>query len=556
MNENEQKNPDKRLVTGVIIYAVVFFLIIALSNLGAINSFLAKLLDILAPVLLGLCIAYLINPLFRIFERRVFYRVRPTSLRRTLALLLTYAVVFALIAGLILLIIPQLIGSIKTFAGNFNNYMDSLVNQLNAVIDWLNNRLPEQDGAPAITPLDRVTIMEKVNGLWDSLMELLKKSMDSGSISRIIAILGQTASVVTDIILAIFVSLYVLATKELRYAQVKKFRIAWIPEHINAALTRILSIADRSFGGFLRGKILDSTIVGVLVYLFCLIARVPNPLLIAVIVGITDIIPVIGPFIGVIPSAVIILLTDPIKVIFFLIAILVIQQIDGNVIAPKILGDNTGVSSLCVMIAIILMGSLWGLVGMIVGVPLFATVLEILKIRIGKRLADKGLPDETESYYAPDAYAGTPESARGIRSRRRRRATQEDSPDVTTGAGMLSRTERMNLGTLSLAMRHGLFRDPSDEALDAFAADEAQFLTKLNAATTSQTAPQADAHEPLHDEPTPEEAQPPPAEAETAEVTEATEPTEPTKPAEPSETAPAESAGNADPTAAEGGEDA
>ena len=565
MNENEQKNPDKRLVTGVIIYAVVFFLIIALSNLSAINSFLAKLLDILAPVLLGLCIAYLINPLFRIFERRVFYRVRPTSLRRTLALLLTYAVVFALIAGLILLIIPQLIGSIKTFAGNFNNHMDSLVNQLNTVIDWLNNRLPEQDGTPAITPLDRATIMEKVNDLWNSLMELLKKSMDSGSISRIIAILGQTASVVTDIILAIFVSLYLLATKELRYAQVKKFRIAWIPERINAALTRILSIADRSFGGFLRGKILDSSIVGVLVYLFCLIARVPNPLLIAVIVGITDIIPVIGPFIGVIPSAVIILLTDPIKVIFFLIAILVIQQIDGNIIAPKILGDNTGVSSLCVMIAIILMGSLWGLVGMIVGVPLFATVLEILKIRIGKRLADKGLPDETESYYAPDAYAGTPESARGIRSRRRRRATQEDSPDVTTGAGMLSRTERMNLGTLSLAMRHGLFRDPSDEALDAFAADEAQFLIKLNAATTSQTAPQADAHEPLHDEPTPEEVQPPPAEAEAAEaaetaeaaeVTEVTEAAEPANPAESSETAPAERAENADPTAAEGGEDA
>ncbi len=491
MNENEQKNPDKRLVTWIIVYAVVFFLIVALSNLSAINSFLAKVLDILAPVLLGLCIAYLINPLFRIFERRVFYRVRPASLRRTLALLLTYAVVIALIAGLLLLIIPQLIGSIKTFAGSFNSHMDSLVKQLNTVIDWLNARLPERDGAPAITPLDRATVLKKVNELWNSLAELIKKSMDSGSISRFIAIIGQTASVVTDIILAIFISLYVLATKELRYAQVKKLRVAWIPPRVNATLTRILSIADRSFGGFLRGKILDSSIVGVLVYLFCLIARIPNPILIAVIVGITDIIPVIGPFIGVIPSAVIILLTDPIKVIFFLIAILVIQQIDGNIIAPKILGDNTGVSSLCVMIAIILMGSLWGLVGMIVGVPLFATVLELLKIRIGKRLAAKGLPDETESYYAPDAYAGTPESARGIRPRRKRRNEEAtaDNAGVTTGTGQLSRTERLNLGTLSLAMRHGLFRDPSDEALEAFATDEAQFLAKINAATQAEEAP-------------------------------------------------------------------
>ena len=488
MNENEQKNPDKRPVTWVIVYAVVFFLIVALSNLSAINSFLARVLDILSPVLLGLCIAYLINPLFRVFERRAFYRVRPASLRRTLALLLTYAVVVALIAGLLLLIIPQLIGSIKAFAGSFNSRMDSLVEQLNTLIDWLNARLPGHDNSPAITPLDRATVLKKVNELWNSLTELIKKSIDSGSISRIFAIIGQATSVVTDIILAIFISLYILATKELRYAQIKKLRVAWIPPRVNATLTRILSIADRSFGGFLRGKILDSFIVGVLVYLFCLIARIPNPILIAVIVGITDIIPVIGPFIGVIPSAVIILLTDPIKVIFFLIAILVIQQIDGNIIAPKILGDNTGVSSLCVMIAIILMGSLWGLVGMIVGVPLLATVLELLKISIGKRLAAKGLLDETESYYAPDAYVGTPESARGIRPRRKRTNAEKtaESAGVTTGAGRLSRTERLNLGTLSLAMRHGLFRDPSDEALEAFAADEAQFLAKINAATQAE----------------------------------------------------------------------
>lgn len=556
MNENEQKNPDKRLVTWVIVYAVVFFLIVALSNLRAINSFLARVLDILSPVLLGLCIAYLINPLFRVFERRAFYRVRPASLRRTLALLLTYAVVVALIAGLLLLIIPQLIGSIKTFAGSFNSRMDSLVEQLNTLIDWLNARLPGHDGSPAITPLDRATVLKKVNELWNSLTELIKKSIDSGSISRIFAIIGQTASVVTDIILAIFISLYILATKELRYAQIKKLRVAWIPPRVNATLTRILSIADRSFGGFLRGKILDSFIVGVLVYLFCLIARIPNPILIAVIVGITDIIPVIGPFIGVIPSAVIILLTDPIKVVFFLIAILVIQQIDGNIIAPKILGDNTGVSSLCVMIAIILMGSLWGLVGMIVGVPLFATVLELLKINIGKRLAAKGLPDETESYYAPDAYAGTPESARGIRPRKKRRNAEKtaESAGVTTGAGRLSRTERLNLGTLSLAMRHGLFRDPNDEALEAFAADEAQFLAKINAATQAENptaekpAESAESAETESAEETPpaeekiemsgvaEEPADTPAEAESAEESSpSTSPAEASEPAEASD---------------------
>lgn len=531
MNETEQKGPGKKLVIGAVLYAVLFFLIIALSNLSAINSFLARLLDILAPVLLGLCIAYLINPLFRLFERRAFSRVRPVALRRALSLLLTYAVVLALIAGLILLIIPQLIDSVKTFSGNLNNHIDSLVDQLNSFIAWANGKLPSgTDGSAPLKPLDRAAVLEKFNGLLESLIQLLKNNMNSGSISHIISILSQTASVVTDIILAIFISLYILATKELRYAQVAKLRLAWIPEHVNRIITRVLTIADHSFGGFLRGKLLDSTIVGILVYLFCLIARIQNPLPIAVIVGITDIVPVIGPFIGVIPSAVIILLTDPIKVIFFLIAILVIQQIDGNIIAPKILGDNTGVSSLCVMIAIILMGSLWGLVGMIVGVPLFATILELLKIWIGRRLDQKGLPNETENYYARDALSATPESARGIR-KKKRQAQPVPETDPQSGAGPLSRTERLRLGTFSLAVQHGLFHALSDEALDAFAADEAVFLSKMNALPDHPTTPEV-MPDAAPEEPTPES----PA-----------EPADPTEPADP--------VTPTDPTVSEGGAD-
>lgn len=489
MNETEQKSPGKKFVTGVVVYAVIFFLIVALSNLATINRFLAGLLDILAPVLLGLSIAYLINPLFRVFERRVFSRVRLPSLRRTFSLLLTYAVVLALIAGLFLLIIPQLIDSVKTFAGNFNSQLDSLIGQLNSVIGRINSRLPSADGSGAIPELDRATVLKKVTELWDSLMQYIRSSMNSGNISHIFSILSQTASVVTDIILAVFISLYVLATKELRYAQTAKFRLACIPERANRLLTRVLSIADRSFGGFLRGKLLDSAIVGLLVYLFCSIARIQNPLLIAVIVGITDIIPVIGPFIGVIPSAVIILLTDPVKVIFFLIAILVIQQIDGNIIAPKILGENTGVSSLCVMIAIILMGSLWGLFGMIVGVPLFATVLELLKIWISRRLSEKGLPNEMENYYARDALSGTPESARGLRTRRKPGRAPQQTPDGTGGIGMLSRAERLRLGTFSIASRHGLFSDPSDDALEQFSADAEKFLEKMESAPDMSVSP-------------------------------------------------------------------
>lgn len=497
MNETERKHPKRRWILGVILYAVVFFLVVAISNLEAVNSFLSRLLGVLAPVLLGLAIAYLINPLFRLLERRVFHRLRSAWLRRTLSLLLTYVIAFALICGLVLLIVPQLVDSIRVFAANFNSQLDSLIQSLNSLIEGLNAILPAgSDGTSAIPPLNCDTLFAKVNELWESLLLLLQESVTSGNISHVISFLSQTASVVTDIILAVFISLYLLATKELRYAQVKKFRTAWIPERIDSMLSKTLSIADRSFGGFLRGKILDSTIVGILVYLFCLIIRIPNPHLIAVIIGITDIIPVIGPFIGVIPSAIIILLTDPIKTIFFLLAILVIQQIDGNIIAPKILGENTGVSSLCVMIAIILMGSLWGLVGMLVGVPLFATVLELLKIWIRNRLAQKGLPDEMESYYARDSFSETPDSAKGTRKKKGvRTRPQADA----SACGTLAPLDRLRLGTYALALRHGVFTDPSDSALEAFAAD-GRMLLQIMTEAEAQQEPQPKDTEATHTE--------------------------------------------------------
>jgi predicted PurR-regulated permease PerM len=170
-----------------------------------------------------------------------------------------------------------------------------------------------------------------------------------------------------------------LINKEKRYAQIMRFRRAFLSDKVNTFITTVCTTADRSFGGFLRGKILDSSIVGVLVYCLISLVGVPYAILLAVIVAITDIVPVIGPFIGVIPSAVIVLLTDPGKVIPFLLCILLVQQIDGNILAPKILGENTGISSLCVIIAISTMGSLFGLIGMIIGVPLMAVIYDLVR---------------------------------------------------------------------------------------------------------------------------------------------------------------------------------
>ena len=244
----------------------------------------------------------------------------------------------------------------------------------------------------------------------------------------------------------------------------------------NESITKFISIADSSFGGFLRGKLLDSCIVGVLVYIACLIFGIPYEILVAVIVGITDIVPVIGPFIGVIPTAVIILLTDPGKVIVFLISILVIQQIDGNIIAPKILGENTGVSSLCVLISILVMGDLLGLVGMVIAVPLFATVIELGKSWMDKRLTAKGLSGDLDDYYAEDALPDLTEAEE--------KSAEYTSPEIVYAATPISADtdegltdlEQLQLRSYALIKKYRALPNLSDETLISFAEQAANVM--------------------------------------------------------------------------------
>ncbi len=473
----------KQVRIGIIIYAVVFFAVILIANLQAINSWIASVLDVLSPVLIGLVIAYLGNPFFRFFERKLLFHLRPTQLRRILSLLLTYIVLFSIVAGLLLLIIPQLFSSVWDFIQKFESHLVSATDLANGFISSLNASLPPKaDGSPAIALLNAQTIMTGLENLLKKLPEQILKFFESDAINpdkiinSVMGIVTYTTTLITDIIFGIFVSIYLLASKEKRYAQIMRFRRAYLSDNTNRILTRICTVADNSFGAFLRGKMVDSAIVGLLVYLTCLIFNIPYAVLVAVIVGITDIIPVIGPFIGVIPSAIIILLTDPVKVIIFVIAILVIQQLDGNVIAPKILGEHTGVSSLCIMIAILVMGDLMGLVGMLIGVPLFATVIELGKGYLHKRLAEKGIqPKESDASPEPTE-----------------QPTIESIPaPAFPSNGNLTSMEQMQLRVYALAKQHHLFADTSDEALSAFADEAAELFFAADHSTAEATAEEA-----------------------------------------------------------------
>ncbi len=482
----EPEQPTKnssRLIRGIVVYAILFSLVLLISNIKAVNNWIGSVLAVIRPVTIGLVIAYLANPFFNFFEKKMLARIRKPYLRRVFALILTYLLLFLIVSLLVILIVPQLISSIREFIGNFDANLTKLISPVNKLIVKLNNSLPKQnDGSGVIPILDRERISEAVGKLWDYLVYLFSEQIGFSSITRLLDFLSRAASGLTNFIFGLFLSIYLLFSKEKRYAQIMKLRRALFKDSTNRRITHVCTVADRSFGGFLRGKLLDSLIVGALTFLACRIFGIRYALLVATIVGITDIIPVIGPFIGVIPTAFIILLDDPIKVLFFLASIAVIQQVDGNIIAPKILGENTGVSSLCVMISIILMGGLWGFVGMLVGVPLFATVLELLDYRLERRLESRGLPNEIENYYSPNTLVRRTETPVERRRRKQEEKRQARIASEDTGSGDLNLRERIRLRTYQLARKYHMFSEVTDEELARFAEEE-------NAMVREHTAP-------------------------------------------------------------------
>lgn len=488
MEPTKKQTSTKKIILWALILAALGIAILAIATGDKINSWINRLLGIFTPALIGLVLAYLTNPFFRLFERKILYKVRPLSLRRALSLIFAYLIIFLILFSLIMLVLPQLIDSIHDFISNFDGYLSYAITQINGLFDWANGLLAQvTEEKTFFQPLDKDTILSSVGSFLSNL------EMSEEELSDLIGKLGGVVfgsimdffSAIADIIFGFFFSVYLLSSKEKRYAQIMKARRALFSDKTNARITRICTVADRSFGSYLEGKLIDSLIVGILVYIAISIFNVPYAILIATFVAITDIIPVIGPFIGVIPSAVIILLTDPAKVIPFLLIILIVQQIDGNIIAPAILGNNTGVSSLCVLFAITTMGAIWGLMGMLLAVPIFATLLTLLEDFIEKRLQAKGLPSGTENYYASDSVVNPTEDNREgtdrIVQRFQKRVFRLRNKMEQQGAEDLTRFEKLQLDTYALARKYHLFSEPSDEVLALFAAEEAAIAAAAEA---------------------------------------------------------------------------
>lgn len=371
-------------LTTIAASALVIYFIF---NFTLVSSSLGKLFGVLSPIFWGFVIAYLINPLVRFFEKKVFAfkkakKDRP-RLKRVLSVICAYIVVLALLSALLWVIIPQ-------FTSSFNTFKDAIPGYARSLESWANSLLHEESRFYPIAKKVVDSFNEFVDGIVEYVTELLPKA---------VILIKDISVFIINVIVAVFVSIYMISRKENLAAQLKKLVCALFKEKWVNRLSEFSCMLDSSVGGFIKGKIIDSAIIGVLCYIVMIIFRLDYALLISVIVGVTNVIPFFGPFIGAIPSAFILLMVDPHDVIPFVIAILLIQQLDGNYIGPKILGDSLGLSPFWVLVSIVVMSGLFGFAGMVIGVPIFSVVYVLVERLIDRRLEAKQMPTDVEAYH-------------------------------------------------------------------------------------------------------------------------------------------------------------
>jgi predicted PurR-regulated permease PerM len=398
-SKNEQ-HLHRNLVfsASTVVFAVLVLIFYVISNLTALSSFLGKVLSILAPVIGGAALAYLCNPILNFLEKYLLRRIRSHDLKRMLSIFLTYLIIILAIAAIGLLIIPQLISSVKALIAQYENYIANAITNLNAFITNISQKLPFD--IPEEVLADFFSL-EKLNALLETLLGNVDDLFNT-LLANIQSYGAKLFTFLSNTILALFISFYLLATKETRLAQVKKLCTALFSEKHNQFITKTAGLAHNAFGGYLGGKFLDALMVGIVYFIIFSIFRIPYAAMLATIMGVMNILPFFGPLIGAVPSCFIVLISDPSKLILFVILVLVVGQIDANIIEPKILGDRTGVSSLCVIVAISVMSNLWGLAGMIFAVPLFAVVVTLIDDFANEKLSKKGLSGNLDDYYDDD----------------------------------------------------------------------------------------------------------------------------------------------------------
>ena len=373
----KDRNVKNKILFVLICTMIIGAMTLIVINFNGIINYFSGVIDILMPFIYGAIIAYLLTPVCNKLDAKLS-KDKNNVKQSKLSILLSEMLMIIIIALILLLLIPNLAESSKNIAASLPGSIKSANEGINKFI--------------AKNPIMHNIVGENVLNLEKIFGDFLKDSVlnNANNIATNLALgTKQVIDVTIDIIVGVIASILMLANRKEFARQTNKLLKALMKDKTSEFIIKEVKMANNKFSGFFIGKILDSLIIGIICFISLLILKMPYVGLVSVIVGVTNIIPFVGPFIGAVPGAIIIFSVSPIKSLYFLIFILILQQLDGSIIGPKCIGSATGLNTFWVLFAIMFFGGLWGVVGLLIGVPLFAVIYDITKNYINFRLENK-----------------------------------------------------------------------------------------------------------------------------------------------------------------------
>ncbi len=429
MEQNHKKVYVRWGLTAFCVIAASIAFAYLLIKIQWVKAAALTLLSILMPVIYGAVLAYLLTPVYNWCGRKLdsrLSRLIPSersrrNLGKCVGTIVSLLVLIVVVVGLFSMLIPELLRSVR-------NVMDALPENMNNFSAWIEEML--KANPEAVMYLQNYMnqgmawLREWITNVLAPNINTIISSLSSGMFSFL--------NWVKNILIGLIVMVYLLNMKDSLVTIAKKVVYSIAPLLWANRIIQEARYIHQVFGGFIIGKLVDSLIIGILCFICMSLMKMPYVLLISVIVGVTNVIPFFGPFIGAVPSAILVLLVNPIQCVYFLIFILLLQQFDGNILGPKILGESTGISSFWVLFSILLFGGLFGFVGMIIGVPTFAVIYRLLSDGVKASLRRKQLPEDTAAYEGVNCIN---EESRKLVQSRPDEPTGKDMPQTKQGKG-------------------------------------------------------------------------------------------------------------------------
>lgn len=374
---------DLKLKPYIILSTYILVLAALLMNFGEVLNSLSYIYSMLSPFIWAIAVAFVLNLLMKLYENKVliFLDKIPGNgfkkSKRPIAIVLALLTIIAAFTVVIMFVIPQLIDSVSKLGNSIPTYMLQLEEFIEKTLKHVNS-----------AQLNK--ILGNVMNMWKEILGVSTQFLTS-LLSNAISITVNITTTILDISLSLIFAIYMLANKEKLITQTKKVLYAFIPRKYADKTLEVAQLANKTYSSFISGQCLEALIMGSLCFIGMSILRLPYAFLIGTLVGTTCIIPIFGAFMGIIPSVLIIFMVSPIKAVYFLIFILILQQIEGNFIYPRVVGNSVGLSSIWIMVAILIGTSVYGIIGVFIGIPLFAVIYKVFAKITHKRLAKKDI---------------------------------------------------------------------------------------------------------------------------------------------------------------------